>query len=104
MPVVTINGEKREYEKGTSFEKIAKEYQKDFPHRIAAVYFNGKIRELFKAVKKDGELSFITFSDSIGYETMRRTAVMILIKAFRDVTECKDSSAIRVEFTIGDGY
>ncbi len=104
MPVVTINGEKREYEKGTSFEKIAKEYQKDFPHRIAAVYFNGKIRELFKAVKKDGELSFITFSDSIGYETMRRTAVMILIKAFRDVTDCKDSSAIRVEFTIGNGY
>ena len=104
MPIVTINGVSKEYDKGTSFETIAKEYQKDFPYKIAAVIFNGKIRELFKAVKKDGELSFVTFADSIGYETMRRTAVMILIKAVRDVAGVGSNVKIKVEFTIGNGY
>ena len=102
MPIITINGIQKEYEKGTSFEEIAREYQKDYEHRIAAVIFNGKIRELMKTVKKDGELSFITFNDSIGYKTMRRTAVMMLIKAVRDVAGDK-SVKTRIEFTIGTG-
>ena len=104
MPILTINGVEKEYEKGITFEEIAKEYQKDYPHRIAAVYFNGKIRELMKTVKKDGELSFITVADTIGYETMRRTACMMLVKAVRDVAETKVEAVTRIEFTIGNGY
>ncbi len=104
MPILTINGVEKEYEKGTTFEDIAKEYQKDYPHRIAAVYFNGKIRELMKTVKKDGTLSFITFADTIGYETMRRTASMMLVKAVRDVSGCGSDAVTRIEFTIGNGY
>ena len=104
MPILTIDGKEREYEKGTSFEEIAKEYQKDYPHRIAAVIFNGKIRELMKTIKKDGELSFVTFADTIGYETMRRTACMMLIKAVHDVAGTKNEAITKIEFTIGNGY
>lgn len=106
MPVVkvTINGVTREYEKGTTFEEIAKAYQSEYKYRIAAVIFNGKIRELMKPVKKDGDLSFVTYADSIGFDTMRRTAVMILIKAVRDVLGSGDKAVIKVEFTIGNGY
>ena len=103
MPVITINGTEKTYEKGTSFEEIAKEYQKFYEHRIAAVIFNGKIRELMKTVKKDGVLSFITYGDSIGHKTMRRTAIMILIKSIRDVLGIKDVSFTKVEFAIGNG-
>jgi uridine kinase len=103
MPIITINGVSKDYVKGTTFEEIAAEYQSQYEHRIAAVIFNGKIRELMKTVKKDGELSFVTFADTIGYKTMRRTAVMILIKAVRDVGGDKMLKT-RVEFTIGNGY
>ena len=103
MPVITINGTEKTYEKGTTFEEIAKEYQKYHEHRIAAVIFNGKIRELMKSVKKDGVLSFVTYGDSIGFKTMRRTAIMILIKAIRDVAGTKDVSNTKVEFSIGNG-
>ena len=103
MPVITINGTEKTYEKGTSFEEIAKEYQKFYEHRIAAVIFNGKIRELMKTVKKDGVLSFVTYGDSIGHKTMRRTAIMILIKSIRDVLGVKDVSFTKVEFAIGNG-
>ncbi|MCR5670520.1 MAG: nucleoside kinase [Butyrivibrio sp.] len=104
MPTITINGVAKEYDKGTTFEAIAKEYQKDYDTRIAAVIFNGKIRELFKTVKKDGVLSFLTVSDNIGFKTMRRTAVMMLIKAVRDVAGEKKQPTTKVEFTIGNGY
>ena len=103
MPVITINGTEKTYEKGTSFEEIAREYQKFYDYRIAAVIFNGKIRELMKTVKKDGVLSFVTYKDSIGHKTMRRTAIMILIKAIRDVVGIKDVSKTKVEFAIGNG-
>ncbi|MBR4764155.1 MAG: nucleoside kinase [Lachnospiraceae bacterium] len=103
MPIVTINGVQKEYEKATTFEEIAKEYQKDYEHRIAGVIYNGKIRELMKTVKKDGELSFITYADTIGHKTKARTAIMILIKAARDVLGEKNQSKLKVEFTLGNG-
>jgi uridine kinase len=103
MPKITINGTEKEYDKGTSFEEIARDHQKDYEHRIAAVIFNGKIRELMKTVKKDGVLSFVTYADSIGFKTMRRTASMILIKAVHDVIGSRNKSALRVEFSIGTG-
>ncbi len=104
MPTITINGVAKEYEKGTSFEEIAKEYQPEYKYKIAAVIFNGKIRELMKTVKKDGTLSFLTFSDDIGHKTMRRTAIMMLIKAVHDVGGTDNWAKTRVEFTIGNGY
>ncbi len=103
MAKITINGITKEYDKGVTFEDIAREHQGEYEQRIAAVLFNGKIRELMKTVKKDGELSFITFADTIGYKTMRRTAVMMLIKAVRDVGGDKKLKT-RVEFTVGNGY
>lgn len=104
MPKITINGAEKDYEKGTTFEEIAKDYQKYYDDRIAAVMFNGKIRELMKTVKKDGVLSFITVKDNIGFKTMRRTGLMILIKSVIDVTGgSKNGVSIKAEFTIGNG-
>ena len=57
MPIITVNGIQKEYDKGTTFEEIAKDFQKDYEHRIACVIFNGKIRELMKTLKKDGDLT-----------------------------------------------
>ncbi|SFU58768.1 nucleoside kinase [Butyrivibrio sp. INlla21] len=104
MPVIKINGTAREYDKGTTYEEIAKEYQHEFRYRIAAVIFNGKICELMKKVKRDGELSFVTFGDDIGHKTMRRTAVMMLIKAIRDVEGKNSAPSAKIEFLIGNSY
>ena len=103
MPVITVNGIQKEYDKGTTFEEIAKDFQKDYEHRIACVIFNGKIRELMKTLKKDGNLTFVTFADTIGFKTMRRTAVMMLLKAINDVAGTKKKSPTKVEFALGNG-
>ena len=104
MPIIKINGEEKEYAADTTFETIARSYQSQYKAQIADVIFNGKIRELFKKVKKDGELSFVTVEDQIGYQTLVRTALMMLVKAVRDVTGPEMNSRVKVEFSVGYGY
>lgn len=104
MVTVTINGEKKEYEEGTTYETIVKEYQAQYNNRIALVTVNGKIRELFKKVKKDCEISFFTVSDPIGHKAYVRTAVMLMIKAMQDVAGEGMLERVKVEFAIGPGY
>ena len=101
MSIITILGEKKEYANGTTFEEIAKEYQKQFHNTIALVTENGKIRELYKEVSKDAELDFITLSSPIGHKTYERSAIMLLVKAVHDVMG--DKVRIKVEFSIGKG-
>lgn len=104
MVTVTVNGEMREYEEGTAYETIAKEYQKQYSSRIALVTVNGKIRELFKKVKKDCEVSFFTMSSPAGHKTYVRSAIMLMVKALQDVAGKENLEKVKVEFAIGPGY
>ena len=104
MVTVTVNGEKKEYEAGTTYETIAKEYQGHYDSRIALVTVNGKIRELFKRVKKDCEVSFFTMSTPAGHATYVRSAIMLMVKALQDVTGEGELEKVKVEFAIGPGY
>ena len=87
MVKVLINGIEKQYEEGITFEQIAGEYQAEYDGLIALVSVNGKIRELFKTVKKDCQVSFFTLKDDVGYKTYVRTATMLFLKAVYDVVE-----------------
>lgn len=104
MAVITIGSEKKEYEIGTSYEKIAEQYQPVYDDMIALVMVDDKIRELSKTVEKDCEISFLTFCDGAGHKSYVRTATMIFMKALRDVADLNRLTKAKVEFTIGCGY
>ena len=104
MPVLTIEKEKKEYPTGTKFSDIVKEYQPGYDEPIALVKENGKISELYKEAKKDATLDFVTLSDPIGHKTYERSAIMLCVKAFYDVTGKDYSKKVRVEFVVGNGY
>lgn len=104
MITVTIAGETKQYEEGTTYEKIAEEYQKRYDDTIALVIADGKIRELMKKAEKDCELQFITLKNSAGHKAYVRTAIMMLIKALYDVEPRENIEKIKVEFAIGQGY
>ena len=104
MVTITINGERKQYPKGTRYEEIAKEYQPLHKDMIALVIENGKIRELIKTVHKNCELSFLTISNEIGHKTYVRTAIMTLVKAVYDVLGKDNVKKVKVEFAIGQGY
>lgn len=104
MVTITICGEQKQYEQGTSFETIAVEYQENYGGTIAVAAANGKIRELFKKVTKDCRVDFFTLKDSVGYKTYVRTATMLFLKAVHDLFGAETAQNTRVEFAIGHGH
>lgn len=103
MVTVTIHGEQKQYEQGTSFETIASEYQEEYDGLIAVASANGKIRELFKKVTKDCEVDFFTLKDDVGYKTYVRAATMLFMKTLSDLFGEETAQNARVEFAIGHG-
>ena len=99
-----INGKKKEYEEGITFEEIAKEYQQEYSSTIAAVILNGKISELIKKPIRNGELSFCDLSSSIGHLTYVRTATLLFVKAAHDVIGDRNIDKIKVECALGSGF
>ena len=104
MYTLTVEGTKRQYPQGTTFEDVASAYQDKYENLIALVAADGKIRELFKPVEQDCEVKFFTLKDDVGHKTYVRTATMMLVKAISDVLGAKLAKTIRVEFAIGRGY
>lgn len=104
MVTVKINGEDKLFEEGIKYQLIAEQYQRDYDSQIALVIVNGKIRELMKRLDKDCELEFVTYSDLIGHKTYVRSAIMLMMKAIKDVAGMDAAVNVKVEFTIGPGY
>lgn len=104
MPTVFVDGQQRQYEKGTTFEKIVSEFQPKYQDGIALVYFNRKMRELGKKLDRDGVVSVITTKDSAGYLAYVRTATLMLVKAVAELTGRENPLRVKVEFTLGNAY
>lgn len=103
MITVTIEGEKKLYPEGISYEKIVEEYQEKYDGLIGLVAVDGKIKELFKTLKKDCEISFFTLKDDVGHKTYVRTATMLFLKAVSDVFGDSVAQLARVEFAVKNG-
>lgn len=100
---VTVNGVTKEYEKGTSFLEISKEYQQNYENDIILVLKNGRLRELFKTVKEDCTLEFITTAEEIGLKTYKRGMILVMLRAIYRVLDRERIEKVRVEHSIGSG-
>ena len=100
---VTVEGQKRAYQEDTLLVDIAREYQPQFQHDILLSYVNGKLTELHKKVKAGTEIRFVTTGDKPGINTYRRSAILLMLKAFYEVAGKERVEKVCVEFFIGDG-
>ncbi len=103
MITVTIGGEQKKYPRGTTYETVVADYQEQYNHMIAVVAANGKIRELFKMINRDCEITFFTLKDDVGYKTYVRTATMLFLKAVYDLFGRETAQQCKVDFAIGHG-
>lgn len=104
MVTIRINGQERVFEDGIQYELIAEEYQNECTSQIALVVADGKIRELMKRADHDCELEFITYENVIGHKTYVRSAIMLMMKAIKDIVGMEAAVNVKVEFSIGAGY
>jgi uridine kinase len=104
MAIVTIDGIKKQYPIGTTYQDIAKEYQPQYEDEILLVGINGKLRELHKTVQFDCTLQFYTGKDQPGIQTYHRSAIFLMMKAFYDVAGSENIEKVTVDFSLGKGY
>ena len=104
MRQIVVEGKKREVPDGTTYLELAKEYQKDYPHDIILVLENGKMRELFRKVKDESVVEFLTTGHRDGHKTYKRSGVLILLKAIYDVAGMEAVNGIKVRFSLSQGY
>lgn len=104
MYQVRIGEETRLYEEGTTYQTIAKEYQKDYENDIVLVFINGKLQELFKTLKKDCTLCFETTAGVIGHRAYQRSMSLLLVKAIYDVADRDFVDKVRIHFSVSKGY
>ena len=103
MITVKINGEERQYPQGATYEDVTNDYQQEYENLIALAARDGKIRELFKKLTRDCEVTFFTLKDDVGNKTYVRSATMLFLKAVFDVYGREAARSCRVEFAIGNG-
>ena len=101
---VQVKDDIREYEEGTSFETIAKDFQEKYEHRIVLGSENHRLIELHKKLKKDCNLTFITTGDTVGNKTYKRSICLMLVKAIHDVCGHDRSCKVRIDFSLSKGY
>ena len=70
---VTVGEEKRSYEEGTSYQVIARDFQKDYPHDIVLAFVDGRLQELHKTLQADCTMQFETTGGSAGHKTYKRS-------------------------------
>lgn len=101
---VAVGGELKQYNEGISYTEIAKDFQDQYDSPIVLVLKNGKLTELFKKVTSDCRIEFLTTKTSPGIEAYRRSATLIMLKAFYDVVGNKNINKISVQYSLSKGY
>ena len=104
MYQVKIHDEIRQYEAGTTYLEIAKEYQKEYSHDIVLVTVDCKLQELHKKVNRDCTLNFETTACDSGHKTYKRSMSLLLVKAIYDVAEHENVDKVRIHYSVSKGY
>ena len=104
MIQVNILGEQKEYPYGTTYGKIAQEYQSKYEYPIVLLMKDNKLCELHKKLKKEGTIEFITTQDQIGHETYRRRVSLLLLKALHHVAGYDNITKVTMHYSVSSGY
>lgn len=104
MIQVNILGEQKEYPYGTTYGKIAQEYQSKYEYPIVLFMKDNKLCELHKKLKKEGTIEFITTQDQIGHETYGRSVSLLLLKALHHVAGYDNITKVTMHYSVSSGY
>ena len=104
MRQIIVEGQILDVKDGTTYLELAKNFQKKFDHDIVLVLENNKMRELFRKVKDGATVTFLTTGQIDGYNTYRRSATLLLLKAIYDVEGMEAVRGMKVEFSVSEGY
>lgn len=98
-----FGGKEYSFEKGTTYEKILKNIPEADFCRILLVNVDGRLRELHKYCDRDCRIEPVYRDSPAGFDTYRRSANFLFLKALYDVSGKDTSVKATLEFNIGNG-
>lgn len=104
MYTVEIGGTPYRYAKGTTYQKIAQDFQQQYENDIVLVFVGNRLQELYKPLQGDCTIRFVTTEDTIGHKTYKRSMSLMLVKAVYDVAEHRNIDKVRILYSVSDGY
>lgn len=97
---VTVEHQLYSYPSGTTFQRIAQDFQTQYASQILLVERNGKLCELCKPLDRDCTLKMLTLQDRPGMQTYERSAIFLFLKAFYDVVGQEHVARVSVEYSL----
>lgn len=104
MIKVKYKGKVYEYPVHTVLSDAAKDFQKDYDSPIVLALVDNKLRELHHTLDADCTLDFEDLGGHSGHKAYKRSASLLLIKAFYDVVGREAIEKLKIEFSIGAAY
>lgn len=101
---VLVEGEKREYPRGTAYRTIAQEYRKYKECDIVLVCEGNRLRELHHTLEYPCSLSFLTTKDKEGFGAYRRSMILMLMKGIYHVGGHGKIRRACVHYAVGNGF
>lgn len=101
---IKVNGKPFECAPGTTYLSLAKNFKDEYDAPIVLAVENHKYRELFRPVKADADISFETVRDPAGNKSYKRSACMLMLKAFYDTVDASLIERVKLEFSISGSY
>lgn len=104
MYQVVIEGEEKEYEAGTSYQKIVEDWKDRKENDIVLVTVNGKLQELNKKLKGDCKIELVTTAEDAGNRSYLRSVTQLMLKAIYDIVPKEKLEKVSVLFSLSKGY
>ncbi|MFA9375430.1 MAG: nucleoside kinase [Lachnotalea sp.] len=104
MIKVVINNEEKQYQYGTPFSIIAKDYESLEEDEIVLVMADNRLRELHKTLKEPCSITFVTTQNPVGAMVYKRSATLLLLKAVYDVTGEERLEEVKIHYSVSKGY
>ncbi len=101
---VLVEGEKREYAEGTTYQEIADDYREKKEHEIVLVTVDGKLQELYKKLERDCTIQLVTTAEDAGNRSYVRSVTQLMLKAIYDIVPRKKLEKVSVLFSLSKGY
>ena len=100
MRTVTVEEKQYRYPDGVTFEALAADFRDRYPCDVLLVKRDGKLCELHKKLDRDCTLELITALDKPGMLTYQRSLILLMLKAFYDVTNRGGEIRLVVEHSV----
>ena len=103
MIQLKIDTQIKTYSEDVTWQVVAEEYQIEYADEILLVQVNGKLQELQEKIR-EGEVQFITARQKPGISAYKRSATLLMLKAFYAVAGPENVEKVIVDFSIGKGF